>query len=158
MDNPTWLGIDVGTQMIGIAVGSTLTGSARPLVSIPAQPDEEFWRTMTKLEREWQPFGYAIGLPLTIEGAEQPISRRARKFAAELMIRLKKPAILIDERSSTRNAKTLFAEKRALGQTRRKQAQAVDAWAAAVILERHLIELSCARPALMTATEPSHDI
>jgi len=158
MDNPTWLGIDVGTQMIGIAVGSTLTGSARPLSSIPAQPEEEFWRALTKLEREWQPFGYAVGLPLTIEGAEQPISKRARKFAAELTSRLKKPAVLIDERSSTRNAKTLFAEKRALGQARRKQAQAVDAWAAAVILERHLIELSSARPALMTATERSHDI
>ena len=59
------------------------------------------------------------------------------------------PVILIDERSSTRNAKALFAEKRALGQARRKQAQAVDAWAAAVILERHLIELSSARPTLI---------
>ncbi len=147
MDNPTWLGIDVGTQVIGIAVGSTLTGAARPLASIPAQPEEAFWHALVKLEREWQPFGYAVGLPLTIEGAEQPISKRARKFAAELTFRLKKPAILIDERSSTRNAKALFAEKRALGQARRKQAQAVDAWAAAVILERHLIELSSARPA-----------
>ena len=158
MENPTWLGIDVGTQMIGIAVGSTLTGSARPLCSIPTQPEEEFWRALAKLEREWQPCGYAIGLPLTLEGAEQPITKRARKFAAELIIRLKKPAILIDERSSTRNAKALFAEKRALGQARRKQAQAVDAWAAAIILERHLIELSSARPSLITATEPSDDI
>ena len=158
MDNPTWLGIDVGTQMIGIAVGSTLTGSARPLCSIPTQPEEEFWRALAKMERDWQPCGYAIGLPLTLEGAEQPITKRARKFAAELIIRLKKPAILIDERSSTRNAKALFAEKRALGQARRKQAQAVDAWAAAIILERHLIELSSVRPALITATEPSHDI
>ncbi len=103
-----------------------------------------------KIEREWQPFGYAVGLPLTIEGAEQPISKRARKFATELTIRLKKPVVLVDERSSTRNAKALFAEKRALGQARRKQAQAVDAWAAAVILERHLLELSSARPVLTT--------
>lgn len=158
MDNPTWLGIDVGTQMIGIAVGSTLTGSARPLCSIPTQPDEELWRALAKLEREWQPCGYAIGLPLTLEGAEQPITKRARKFAAELIIRLKKPAILIDERSSTRNAKALFAEKRAIGQARRKQAQAVDAWAAAVILERHLLELSSAPPKLLLTTEPGHDI
>ena len=158
MDNPTWLGIDVGTQMIGIAVGSTLTGSARPPCSIPTQPEEEFWRALAKMARDWQPCGYAIGLPLTLEGAEQPITKRARKFAAELIIRLKKPAILIDERSSTRNAKALFAEKRALGQARRKQAQAVDAWAAAIILERHLIELSSVRPSLITATEPRHDI
>lgn len=148
MDNPTWLGIDVGTQLIGIAVGSTLTGSARPLSSIPAQPEAEVWCALTKLEREWQPFGYAVGLPLTLDGAEQPISKRARKFADELTNRLKKPVILIDERSSTRNAKALFAEKRALGQARRKQAQAVDAWAAAVILERHLIDLSSVRPIL----------
>ena len=157
MDNPTWLGIDVGTQLIGIAVGSTLTGTARPLSSIAAHPEEEFWRALAKLEREWQPFGYAVGLPLTIEGAEQPISKRARKFATELSSRLKKPVTLIDERSSTRNAKALFAEKRALGQARRKQAQAVDAWAAAVILERHLIELSSARPALPTPMDTNEN-
>jgi putative holliday junction resolvase len=141
MNNPIWLGIDVGTQVIGVAVGSTITGSARPLTSIAAQPDTELWRALEKIEREWQPFGYAVGLPLTLDGAEQFISKRARRFAADLVAKLKKPVVLVDERSSTRNAKSLFAEKRALGQVQRKQAQAVDAWAAAVILERHLIEM-----------------
>jgi putative holliday junction resolvase len=142
MNNPTWLGIDVGTQLIGVAVGSTMTGAARPLASIAAQPHTDLWRALEKLEREWQPFGYAVGLPLTLIGTEQPISKRARQFAAELETKLRKPVVLVDERSSTRNAKALFAEKRALGQARRKQAQAVDAWAAAVILERHLLEIS----------------
>ena len=136
----TWLGIDVGSQCIGIAVGSTLTQSARPLATIATQPTDACWIAMEKLDREWQPSGFAVGLPLTLEGLDQPITKRARAFALELEARLKKPVILIDERSSTRQAKALFAEKRALGQTKRKQAQAVDAWAAAIILERYLLE------------------
>jgi putative holliday junction resolvase len=136
----TWLGVDVGTGLIGVAVGSTLTQSARPLTCVPWQPEDQCWRMFAKIEQEWQPAGYAVGLPLTLEGAEQPITKLARAFAIELEARSKKPVVLVDERSSTRQAKVLFAEKRAAGQTRRKQADAVDAWAAAVILERFLLE------------------
>ena len=136
----TWLGIDVGTQVIGFAVGTTLTQSARPLQSIAAQPSDQCWASISKIDREWQPEGYVVGLPLTLEGAEQPISKRARAFAEKLALHLKQPVRLIDERSSTRQAKAIFAEKRALGQSKRKTSVAVDAWAAAVILERFLLE------------------
>jgi putative holliday junction resolvase len=136
----TWLGIDVGTGLIGIAVGSTLTQSARPLASIAAEPADAFWRGLDKLDREWCPDGYAVGLPLTLDGGEQPITVRARAFAIELEQRMGKLVVLVDERSSTRLAKAFFAEKRALGQSRRKQCEAVDAWAAAIILERHFAQ------------------
>jgi putative holliday junction resolvase len=106
----TWLGIDVGSQVIGVAVGSLLTQSARPLISIQAHPEAEMWRALEKLEREWLPSGYAVGLPLTLEGAEQPISKRARAFARQLEKRVQKPVVLVDERSSTRNAKALLGK------------------------------------------------
>jgi putative holliday junction resolvase len=138
----TWLGVDVGSQCIGVAVGSTFTQSARPLTTIATLPESACWQTFEKLDREWQPSGFAVGLPLTLEGLEQAITKRARDFAEVLGARLGKPVVLVDERSSTRQAKALFAEKRALGQTKRKQSQAVDAWAAAIILERFLLEQS----------------
>lgn len=136
----TWLGIDVGTQVIGFAVGTTLTQSARPLQSIAAEPTEQCWSMISKIDQQWQPEGYVVGLPLTLEGGEQPVSKRARAFAERLAQQLNRPVRLMDERSSTRQAKALFAEKRALGQSKRKSSVAVDAWAAAVILERFLLE------------------
>lgn len=136
----TWLGIDVGTQVIGLAVGTTLTQSARPLQSISAEPIDQCWSLLRKIDQQWQPEGYVVGLPLTLDGGEQPVSKRARAFADRLAQQLNRPVHLIDERSSTRQAKALFAEKRALGQSKRKSGAAVDAWAAAVILERFLLE------------------
>lgn len=137
----TWLAIDVGTQVIGVAVGSVLTQSARPLASVKAEPENLRWEALLKLEREWRPEGYVVGLPLTLDGLEQAITQRARDFAAEWQNRVNKPVLLVDERSSTKQAKQLFAEKRALGQSKRKHSQDVDAWAAAIILERHFVSL-----------------
>jgi putative holliday junction resolvase len=135
----TWLGIDVGTGLIGVAVGTTLTQSARPLASIPADPVDKCWALFDKLDAEWRPDGYVVGLPLMLDGSEQSITNRARAFAVELEERMQRKVLLIDERSTTKLAKRLFAEKRALGQTKRKHADAVDAWAAAIILERYLV-------------------
>lgn len=148
----TWLGIDVGTQVIGLAVGTTLTQSARPLQSIAAEPSDQCWQLIRKIDQEWQPEGYVVGLPLTLEGLEQPVTKRARAFAERLAIQVKRPVRLVDERSSTRQAKAMFAEKRALGQAKRKSSVAVDAWAAAVILERFFLELANTR----TDSERTH--
>jgi putative holliday junction resolvase len=134
----TWLGLDVGTQLIGVAVGTTVTQTARPLTSVRYEPIEQRWIDLMKLEREWRPEGYVVGLPLLLDGSEQKITQIARVFAAQWEVMVKKPVKLIDERSTTKAAKAIFAEKRALGQSKRKQSEAVDAWAAAIILERYL--------------------
>ena len=136
----TFLGVDVGTGLIGVSVGSTLTQSARPLQSVPSQPEELCWRAFDKLEREWQPHAWVVGLPLTLSGEEQVVTKLAREFAEQLQARFNKPVHLVDERSTTKQAKRMFAEKRAGGQSKRKHAEAVDAWAAAIILERFLLE------------------
>jgi putative holliday junction resolvase len=138
----TWIGIDVGTQLIGVAVGTTLTQSARPLESVQAEPVSACWKRFMQIDQEWRPDGYVVGLPLTLEGNEQAIASRARAFAAELESATGRKVLLVDERSTTKQAKRLFAEKRALGQSKRKHAEAVDAWAAAIILERHLANAS----------------
>ncbi len=135
----TWLGLDVGTQLIGVAVGTTVTQTARPLTSVRYEPVEQRWLDLMKLEREWRPEGYVIGLPLLLDGNEQKITQIARAFAAQWEALVKKPVKLVDERSTTMAAKAFFAEKRALGQSKRKQSEAVDAWAAAIILERYLV-------------------
>lgn len=133
-----WLGLDVGTRDLGVAVGNELTGRARPLKTLAMQPENLLWTALDTLVSEWAPSGFVIGLPLTREGGEQPMTVRARSFAGKVQERYRRPVIQHDERGSTQVAKRRFAVERAAGNARRKHAVDIDAHAAAVILEDYL--------------------
>jgi putative Holliday junction resolvase len=98
------------------------------------------WKTLDALRSEWLPDTLVVGLPLTLEGEEQPASKRARQFADRLRERYQVPVMLVDERHSSREAAQRFAHARAAGLKRRADADRIDAEAAAVILERWLHE------------------
>jgi len=131
-------GFDVGSRLTGIAIGNTFTADARALSTVTVNEDGPDWNRLDALRREWLPETMVVGLPLTLEGAEQPASRRARRFAAQLQERYGVPVILIDERHSSQEAAQRFAVARAAGLKRRRDAASIDAEAAAVILERWL--------------------
>ncbi|HEY8586557.1 MAG TPA: Holliday junction resolvase RuvX [Rhodanobacter sp.] len=131
-------GFDVGSKLTGVAIGNTLTASARALATIPVRDDIPDWERLDVLCREWQPDTLVIGLPLTLDGAEQPASRRARRFATQLQERYGVPVVLVDERHSSQEAAQRFAAARSMGLKRRRDAVNIDAEAAAVILERWL--------------------
>jgi putative holliday junction resolvase len=138
MTNGVWLALDVGTRDLGVAVGNELTGRARPLKTLAMQPEALMWTTLDAMVSEWAPGGIVVGLPLTREGGEQPMSKRARRFAATVEQRYKRTVVQHDERGSTQVAKRRFAGERAAGNARRKHAVEIDAHAAAVILEDYL--------------------
>lgn len=133
-------GFDVGSRLTGVAIGNRLTGTARALTTIAIHDGGPDWGRLDALRREWQPDHLVVGLPLTLEGAEQPASRRARKFGAELQQRYNLPVRFVDERHSSQEAAQRFAAGRAAGLKRRRDAAEIDAEAAAVILERWLVE------------------
>lgn len=137
-----WLGLDVGTRDLGVAVGNELTGRARPLKTLTMQPDAVLWSALDALVDEWAPSGIVVGLPLTREGGEQPMTARARRFAATIAQRYRRPVVQHDERGSTQVAKRRFAVERAAGNAKRKHAVDIDAHAAAVILEDYLAHVS----------------
>jgi putative Holliday junction resolvase len=132
------LGFDVGTRLIGVGIGNALTGAARPLDIIKVRHGEPDWATLDDLLRQWQPSALVVGLPLTRAGGEQPMTRRARRFAATLGARSGLPAHLHDERHSSQEAARRFAAARAAGTRRRRDAARLDALAAAVIVESWL--------------------
>lgn len=124
--------------MTGIAIGNTFTASARALTTVIIREGEPDWSKLDTLRREWMPDTLVVGLPLTLDGAEQTASRRARQFAAQLQQRYNLPVVLIDERHSSQEAAQRFAAARSVGLKRRRDAANIDAEAAAVILERWL--------------------
>ncbi len=133
------LAFDVGAKRTGVAVGNSLTMSARALTVIEHAGDSADWARIDTLRKEWRPDVLVVGEPLTLEGEAQPATHRARAFAERLRKQFGLPVILVDERSSSKEADARFAKSRALGTARRRDAAMQDAIAAQVILERWLL-------------------
>jgi putative Holliday junction resolvase len=134
----TVLGFDVGAKRIGVAVGSAFGSGARALAVIDVHGNGPDWAAIDKLRVEWRPDGLVVGDPMTLDGGDQPIRTRAHAFARELKARYQLPVVLVDERSSSVEAAQRFALDRAEGRKRKRDAVALDAVAAAVIIERWL--------------------
>jgi putative Holliday junction resolvase len=139
------LGFDVGARRIGVAVGSAL-GGARALAVVDVRDAGPDWSAIDRLHGQWRPRGLVVGDPMTLDGGDQPIRRRARAFASELKARYRLPVVMVDERSSSVEAAQRFARDRAAGNRRRRDADALDAAAAAVIIERWLAAPEDATP------------
>ena len=130
------LAFDFGTRLIGVAVGNCIAASARALTTIA----NGNWSGLDALVADWRPEHLVVGLPLALDGGEQAMSRAARNFASALEQRYARPAHLVDERHTSNEAARRFADQRARGTAKRKDAAAIDALAAQIILEAWLAE------------------
>lgn len=129
------LGFDFGTFSIGVAVGQRITGTASPLAALRAKDGQPNWDEVSKLINTWQPKELVVGLPLNMDGSDQPLTDMARKFANRLHGRFGLPVHLQDERLTTVAAKeSLFAR----GGFKNLQKDKVDSAAAQLILEDYL--------------------
>lgn len=126
------MGFDFGTRSIGVATGQEVTGTASPLTSLKANEGIPDWVQLEKLLKEWQPDLLIVGLPLNMDGTEQEMTVRARKFGQRLHGRFGFQVEFKDERLTTTDAKARLFEQggyKALGKSR------VDAVSAQLILE-----------------------
>lgn len=128
----TLLAFDFGTKSIGVAIGQQITGSARPLTAIKARDGIPDWQLIERLLKEWLPDFVVVGLPLNMDGTEQPLTDRARKFSQRLHGRFGVRVELHDERLSTVEAR---AELFAHGGFRALNKGSVDSLSAVIILE-----------------------
>lgn len=128
------LAFDFGLRRIGVAAGQSITGSATPVCVIDARDGAPDWAVLDRLLQEWAPNLLVVGLPYTMDGNEQEITRRARGFAQGLTQRYSKPVHTIDERLSSKEAETRLKDLRAQGRRRITRGD-IDCAAACVILE-----------------------
>ena len=101
----TVLAFDFGTYSIGCAIGQSITGTAQGLPAFKAQDGIPDWAQNEKVIQEWQPDILVVGLPLNMDGTEQSLTQRAKKFANRLNGRFNLPVELQDERLTTVEAK-----------------------------------------------------
>jgi len=134
------LGFDYGSHRIGVALGDRLTGGARPLAAIDngKHPD---WAALERCLAEWRPEALIVGLPLTEDGAEQPITTPAREFSRALARRTGLPVHLVDERYSSRGADAELRDARASGRMNRRVRKGDrDSQAARLIVEQWFVD------------------
>jgi putative Holliday junction resolvase len=137
MPDETLLAFDFGVRRIGVALGNTLTGTARALEVFDSTPELQRFTHIEGLIRAWQPQRLVVGLPLNEDGTESDTTRRAQRFCNQLRGRFSLPVETVDERFSSREAQAII-EGRAQSMPRSRRPREDDAVAAAVILEQYL--------------------
>ena len=136
-----WLGLDLGTRRIGVALSNAL-GIAQPLLTIERTQPRRDQRSILRLARRHSCVGIVVGNPLHLSGDVSPQTERVHRFVHELKALIAEspahpalPIHLWDERLSTAEA---HAALQAAGHdpahrdTRRHK---VDQLAAAIILQ-----------------------
>ncbi|AXR07517.1 Holliday junction resolvase RuvX [Salinimonas sediminis] len=126
----TVLAFDFGTKSIGVAVGQEITGTASPLSALKAQDGIPDWQKVGQLFEDWAPDLAVVGLPLNMDGTEQEVTLRAKKFANRLNGRFKVKVDTWDERLSTADAKSMLFE---LGGYKKLTKEKIDSVSACVI-------------------------
>lgn len=138
------LGFDFGQRRIGVAVGGTLTGAARPLCILPTRQQHPDWEAIAGLIREWRPEGLVVGVPRHADHSASAMTEAALRFSRQLHGRFRLPVATIDERLSSWEAEQRHF---ATAQPRRNDPIRFDAEAAALILQSWLNQFHSAVPA-----------
>ncbi|QCZ92745.1 Holliday junction resolvase RuvX [Salinimonas iocasae] len=126
----TVLAFDFGTKSIGVAVGQEITATASPLPALKARDGIPDWERVESLYTQWEPDLVVVGLPLNMDGTEQDVTQRAKKFANRLHGRFRRPVETWDERLSTADAKAMLFE---LGGYKKLTKEKIDSVSACVI-------------------------
>jgi len=126
------LGLDLGTQTIGIATCDAGWRFATPGKTLPRGKFGADAAKLAELAAARSIKGVVIGLPRNMDGSEGPRAQASRAYARNLAGKLGLPVLLWDERWST-----LSAERDLIAQdaSRRKRSAVIDSHAAAVILQ-----------------------
>jgi len=130
----TVLCFDFGEQRIGVAVGEHLLATANPLITINNESNDIRFEAISKLVKEWQPKLLIVGLPLSLDGAENSVTQLCKKFARRLNGRFNLPVMLIDERYSSVEASDKLNQTGIKG---RAQKEKLDQVAAQTILQSY---------------------
>jgi putative Holliday junction resolvase len=128
----TVLGFDYGTKSIGVAIGQEITGSASALKALRAADGIPDWDEIGKLLKQWQPDLVVVGLPLNMDGTEQEITVRAKKFARRIEGRFGCRVGMQDERLTTVSAREHLFDS---GGYRALKKGSIDSYSAVLILE-----------------------
>jgi len=137
----SWIGLDYGARRIGVAVSDPTETLASTLTTHRTPDDGSFFAWLRSVIADRGATGIVLGLPLEEAGVEGAAAERVRDFARRLEAATGLPVLFEDERYSSREATARLRE----GGSRRPR-EAIDAAAAAIILQQFLDRRRAGRP------------
>jgi putative Holliday junction resolvase len=127
------VGLDLGTETIGVAVSDALLAIATPVTTIRRTRFTRDAEQLAALAKEREAAALVYGLPVNMDGTEGPRCQSVRDFAREFDRRCPLPYAFWDERLSTAAVQRMLTEEADM--SRKRRAEVVDRAAAAYILQ-----------------------
>jgi len=130
------LGIDYGKKSVGLATGQSLTGTATELVTLRCDDTRKsrarLLEDLKKIIAEWRPEVIVLGWPLNMDGSESDFCNDVEKFSRQLSQLSEKKIVFVDERLTSREAKSIRKQHSGFREN------PVDSLAAKILLESWL--------------------
>jgi len=136
MTDKRYLGVDLGTKRIGLALSEPTGGVVSPLLILQARPDtDDNAAAILEVANDYAADEIVIGLPLNMDGTEGPQAKLTRKAAKAIRKASDLPVHLHDERLTSHAADQRLVDREL---TRKKKKARQDAVAAQILLESFL--------------------
>ncbi len=132
-----FLGLDVGSKTVGVAVSDEFGWTAQGLETIPINEEEKKFGfdRIGHIIKEYNVGKIIVGLPKNMDGSIGPRGEASQFYARELEKRFGLPVVLWDERLTTMAAERLLI---AADVSRKKRKKVIDKMAAVMILQSYL--------------------
>ena len=128
----SWMGLDLGTKTIGVAVSDRLLSSATPLHTIRRVKFSKDAEALLQIISDREISAIILGLPRNMDGSEGPRCQSTRAFVRNLARLTDLPIGYWDERLSTVAAERALLEA---DTSRKRRAEVIDHVAAGYILQ-----------------------
>lgn len=130
-----YLGLDLGTKTLGIAITDRLGIIANPYKTLRFKNQDELIEPLKNIIESESIGEIALGLPKNMDNSLGFASERSLKFKEFLESFLDIPIVLVDERLSTMEAEKYLLDG---DMSRQKRKDVIDAVAASVILNTYI--------------------
>lgn len=128
--NIQWImALDVGQKKTGVAVGQTITKTAKPLKIIHCPIGQLKASLFAEIVKEWRIDAIVIGLPVHKDTTEHPLHKSIIRLVEDCQLEFALPVFVIEEYLTSHEAKKRDAK-----------ARYIDAMAASIIAEDWLAQ------------------
>jgi putative holliday junction resolvase len=132
------MGLDIGSQTIGVAVSDELGITAQGLKTIRRSSAEKDFKELNDIADQYGVSKVVIGLPKNMDGTLGKQAEMIFKWIKAFREKSQLPVIVWDERLSTVAASKILLEA---DLSRKKRKQVIDRLAAALILQGYLDQM-----------------
>ncbi|HZW49961.1 MAG TPA: Holliday junction resolvase RuvX [Bacillota bacterium] len=129
------MGLDVGTNTIGIAVSDLLGITAQGLEVIRRSDPEHDFARLQEMVEQYSVKTFVVGLPKNMDNSIGAQAMFTQEFAVELEKKFGIPVLFWDERLTTKSARQFLISANV---SRKKRKLVIDKMAAVIILQSYM--------------------